>query len=48
MIKYEEKEIDSKLYIEMTDIDGRIYSIPKDPANSDYQRYLKWLEENNV
>jgi len=23
---------------------GVLYSIPKDPANSDYQRYLKWLE----
>jgi hypothetical protein len=21
--------------------------IPPDPANSDYQQYLKWLEENN-
>ena len=24
--------------------DGIIYSIPTDPANSDYQRYLAWLE----
>jgi hypothetical protein len=23
---------------------GVLYSIPKDPANSDYQRYLRWLE----
>ena len=23
---------------------GRLYWIPKDPANSDYQRYLRWLE----
>ena len=23
---------------------GFLYSIPKDPANSDYQRYLAWLE----
>lgn len=23
---------------------GVVYSIPTDPANSDYQRYLKWLE----
>jgi hypothetical protein len=22
---------------------GFLYSIPKDPANSDYQRYLRWL-----
>ena len=27
--------------------DGVVYSIPKDPANSDYQAYLKSLEENN-
>ena len=24
--------------------DGRLLSIPTDPANSDYQRYLAWLE----
>ena len=23
---------------------GVLYTIPKDPANSDYQRYLRWLE----
>jgi hypothetical protein len=23
---------------------GVLYSIPKDEANSDYQRYLRWLE----
>lgn len=26
---------------------GVAYSIPTDPANSDYQAYLKYLEENN-
>jgi hypothetical protein len=26
---------------------GRVLSIPLDPANSDYQVYLKYLEENN-
>lgn len=25
--------------------DGTILWIPEDPANSDYQRYLQWLEE---
>jgi len=24
---------------------GVLYSIPKDSANSDYQRYLRWLED---
>lgn len=25
--------------------DGTITSIPTDPANSDYQAYLRWLED---
>ena len=27
-----------------TDTDGKVWAIPTDPANSDYQRYLAWLE----
>ena len=27
-----------------TDADGTVSSIPCDPANADYQRYLRWLE----
>ena len=27
---------------------GYILSIPFDPANTDYQAYLKWLEEGGV
>jgi hypothetical protein len=27
--------------------DGVLYTIPKDPANSDYQAYLKQLEEGS-
>lgn len=32
--------------IKRTDSDGTIWWIPIDPANSDYQAYLNWLEEN--
>jgi hypothetical protein len=28
--------------------DGSMTSIPFDPANTDYQAYLKWLEEGGV
>jgi hypothetical protein len=27
---------------------GSVSSIPNDPANSDYQRYLRWLEDPNA
>jgi hypothetical protein len=30
--------------IERTDEDGKVWLIPTDPANSDYQEYLKSLE----
>jgi hypothetical protein len=30
-----------------TDENGIVSSIPCDPANADYQAYLKYLEENN-
>jgi hypothetical protein len=31
--------------IQMTDADGKVWSIPQDPNNADYQRYLEQLEE---
>jgi hypothetical protein len=34
--------------IKRTDADGIVWIIPTDPANSDYQEYLKWVEESNV
>jgi hypothetical protein len=33
-----------KIYIERTNEDGSCSYIPNDPTNSDYQRYLRWLE----
>ena len=37
----------TELGLSRTDDDGKVWSIPEDPANSDYQAYLKYLEENN-
>ena len=31
-------------YIQLTDAEGKIWTIPNEPANSDYQRYLRLLE----
>jgi hypothetical protein len=33
-------ELTGTITIQRTDTDGKTWSIPKDPANSDYQRYL--------
>jgi len=46
-----------KMYKEIVQVNGAKNSvlrlsdmahIPFDPANTDYQQYLKWLEEGNV
>lgn len=34
--------------VKKTDADGKVLWIPTDPANSDYQRYLRWLENPNA
>jgi hypothetical protein len=45
MTKYTEYETSSgQKYIVKIDDAGVQSSIPNDPANSDYQRYLAWLE----
>ena len=31
-----------------TDEGGQVWHIPTDPANSDYARYLKWVEAGNT
>lgn len=51
MIKYELISVETSLglglveILQMTDENGVISTIPIDPANSDYQAYLKSLEE---
>ena len=44
MPKYEVTENEIGQTISRTDENGQIWFIPTDPANSDYQRYLRWLE----
>jgi hypothetical protein len=46
MTKYTEIDNGSETVIEWND-NGVIRFIPIEPANSDYQAYLKYLEENN-
>ena len=29
-------------------VDNILYTIPFDPDNTDYQQYLKWVEEGNT
>ena len=45
MAKYETYETTlGETYIKRTDADGKVWNIPADESNSDYQRYLRWLE----
>jgi hypothetical protein len=43
---YEIVETKDCTYLERTDANGKIWSIPMDQANSDYASYLKYLEDN--
>ena len=48
-MEYELIKIDLGIeVVKRTNDDDTITFIPTDPANSDYQKYLKWVEENNV
>ncbi len=40
-MKYTYEELEN--VIVRTDTNGEVNSVPKDPANSDYQRYLRHL-----
>ena len=47
MITYEIKETESGEIIIRYNEDGTVSSFMKDLENSDYQRYLRWLENPN-
>ena len=53
-IQYEEVTISNNelninyKYIKRTDEDGKVWSIPTDPANSDYQAYLATLASESA
>ena len=47
MKNYQEIETPFGSTILQYEEDGILYTIPKDPANSDYQAYLKQLEEGS-
>jgi len=34
--------------VNRTDENGQVWSIPFDPANTDYQEYLKWVAAGNT
>jgi hypothetical protein len=44
MISYEVIDTGQGEVVKRTESDGKEFWIPKDPSNSDYQRYLAWLE----
>ena len=47
MKKYEIIESEEGQLILLTKEDGTVWTIPQDPANSDYQAYLAQLEDES-
>ena len=43
-LKYEIVETEKNQILKRTDKQGEVWWIPMDESNSDYQRYLRWLE----
>jgi hypothetical protein len=41
-------ELSGEMFIQRNDKNGSICIIPTEPANSDYQAYLAWLENPNA
>ena len=48
MISYKIEEKEDSVFIVRTNDDSTFSWIPSDINNSDYQEYLRWVEENNV
>jgi hypothetical protein len=48
MYKLLKSVIDGSVVGVKKESEGSVSSIPKDPANTDYQAYLAWLAEGNV
>ena len=49
MVRYEIKTDSSNTqFIKKTDEKGKQYGIPFDPANTDYQAFLRWCDEGGV
>ena len=51
MINYQyiEQDLEQMIieHVERANEDGSVSWIPIEPSNSDYQAYLKWVEDNN-
>ena len=48
MYKLVKSPITKEVNVVQKQVGNVLYSIPFDPANTDYQEYLKWLEAGNT